>query len=593
MDHYVGLMPAIRAARPLQPEVKAAPLSGIDWHVEQWRQGVTGGIVGVPAGTAVRPEPRGDAVLVTIAVPAGCDAFPVANTLADFAEQRGNLGRYAVAQAAHPQQAYLIRRGVLDTSMGWDVNRKTWAFFNNDGTARRDLFAVCGLTQKNKRTQAVRYPNVETFGADSRGGTVELRLHPGQLLAQVKGAEPKLRQALECPDLEVDSVGGIHPLIRLNSKAITADFPRENPLPPELFVRPRTQAERYAAAGNFVLPVGVRADGSAILRRQSVVPHMAVFGGTGSGKTYFLTSIVRAACLQGAEVLLVDAKNGKDLRAIARRRFPGVVHFGAKAPANLHRAVLYAADEFERRTAMAGTLAARGIEYTPTPLVLVIDEWGSWIHNLNKGDKEKKEAARETISRVELLAAEARELNIFIIISGQHSYVSALPGTFRDNLRTLIVLGPPNERHINALFEGPRQREARELGAQINPTVKGRGLIADQPEDGEMTISMFQGFFNPGDSDAETAFAEQLTLTPKLRRFGWKFPRGDESGGDGSWQTWTPATEPSSDELHTVYLDGPDGQPIPELAVYDPTSTEYSPGAKQLADRHTHLDSHA
>ena len=591
IDLYLSRAAAIEAAQPLQPEAKAAPLSGIDWHVEQWRLGVTGGIEGVPEGTAVRPEPRGDAVLVTIAVPAGHDALAVANTLSDWAYLRGNLGRYAIADAAHPRQAYLIRRGVLDTSLGWHFNAKTRAFFEDRGRARRDVFTVCGLTQTSKRTKAVRWPNVHEFGEDARGGTVELRLHPGQLLSQVQAAEAKLRQALECPYLAVDSVDGIHPIIRLNAKPIASNFPKENPLPPTLFVRPRSMVERHAAGDDFVIPLGVRADGTPLLINQAVAPHMGIFGSPGSGKTYLLTSIVRAACLQGAEVVLVDAKNGTDLRTIASLNLPGVVHYTVDTEAGLHRAVLYIRDEFERRKRLSENLQKRGVRYRAVPMLLVFDEAPAWIDDaLSGGNREAKKSAEATIAHLSFIASQARERRCYLVTAGQYAYASAFSGKWKASTTTLVVLGPPSEINRQALFAAGEPRDqVKVLGAQIGKAMKGRGLVADV-ETGE--IQLFQGFYNTPGSDAEVTFAADLAKTKRVRRFGWKFPRGDEPGGDGSWQAWTPATDPSSDSLPVIYLDGPDGNPIPENRVYDASSTAYSPGEKPLREEHTYLDSH-
>lgn len=310
---------------------------------------------------------------------------------------------------------------------------------------------------------------------------------------------------------------------------------------------------------------------------------MGIFGGTGMGKTVLLSQLVQAAVLQGAEVLLVDAKNGKDLRRIALQNLPGVVHYSAGSEATLHRAVTYVRDEFERRKALAARLQQDGVEYLPTPLLLVFDEAPAWPDDQMSGsDKEARKAAEQTIANLSWIASQAREQKCFILTAGQYAYASAFAGRWKSNTQTLVVLGPPSEINRQALFAAGEPREqVKVLGAQLTKSMKGRGIMADT-ETGE--IQLFQGFFNAG-ADAD-AFTAALRHTPRLRRFAWRFPIGSEPGGDGSWQDWTPTSDPSSDDLHVLYLDGPDGRPDPAAAAFDPTAKAYAPGSKPLRSAH-------
>lgn len=586
MDEYLDLIAAINSARPLPAQAAdTAQLSGAEWIAQGVRETLT---PTDPSRFLVTVRVVQDAVVAEVYAPAGMDRQGLGQFLAQRLFDRGNLGVFEVALGADPRTVFLIRRGVTGPGLAWRAHGPRAAKFFEDRDGQRVIFDLCKLRQTHKQTGAKRFPKVHLFDEDDRGGTAELRLPPGMLLDKVKAAEPALRQAFNAPNLTV-TARGVYPVIHLNSKLISKEFPKMNPLKASMFVRPRTMAERHAAADDFVIPLGVRADGSPILVKQSVAPHMAIFGGTGMGKTVLLSSIVKAAVLQSAEVILADAKNGRDLRSLALQNLPGVVHYSAGSEAGLHRVVKYCRDEFERRRTLAAALQQRGIIYRPTPLLLVFDEAGAWLDDQIQEGGEARKAAEQTIANFSYIAAQAREQKVFLLTAGQHAYVSAFSGRWKSNTSTVVVLGPPTENHRQALFSAGDQREqVKDLGSQISRSAKGRGLVADT-DTGE--IVMFQGYFNPP-GEAADAFDAEVVQAPKLRRFGWRFPLPNEEGGDGSWQDWTPVSEPSSDDLPVQILDGPDGAPDPGATVFDPTSSEFRPGSKPLSAAHRHATSY-
>lgn len=585
VDQYVAMLPEIEAARPIPAQTNAdtaePQLTGAAWVADGVLRMLT-----PPQGkvAAVDVRTREGDVKAEVAFHPGVDAdnrLRVGNQLADMLRRRGNLGEFEVGHG--PNDTVLLYRLGIEGPGSWRSHGTRAGAFQAGRDGQRRVFDNAGLVQKNKVTGSLQYPLVHSWGADDRGGTCELRLPPGMILDQVRKAEPGLRQALNAPDLEVTS-RGVWPVLHLNTKSIAADFPKVNMMPPTLFVRPRTEAERHAAASSFVLPLGVRGDGSPILVPQAATPHMAVFGGTGSGKTTLVSSLVDAACVQGASVLLADGRAGSDMRRIALSGRNGVIGYCAGSSATLHRAVQFAHDEYRRRQALQDLIQRAGKEYQPIPLVLFFDEWGSWLHTLNGGTKEQKAAAEVTRTRMEQLAAEARELKVFVVLVGQHAYVSALPGELRGNLKTQVVVGRPDDKHLAALFADQRAA-AKKVRDGINPNIKGRSLVADVSEEGDMTISMFQGFFNPPGPAAD-AMEAAVAAAPRPRRVAWRFPLPGEEGGDGSWQDWTPVSEPRSDSLPVVLLDLPDGRPDPAAAMFDPTSSEYRPGRKPLSNVH-------
>lgn len=592
-DEYVGLLPEIEAAQPVRGTVEVAkPLTGTAYALDAWTRLVGDRATSVEwglnsAGTDFRS--RAMAVGGTVVLEVHCDTPAVQELLAErlieMADRRGNLGRYAYVPGSSPGRFNLVRQGVEDPTFGWRENPKT-AAFHRGGDYRRGVWDLAGLVQKADR--GLQYPQPQ-FGADDRGGTATLTLPPGMLPKQVVVAESALRQALAMPELTV-TVQGLNPVIQLNQKPLTREFPKVNPLRASWFTRPRTQAERHAAAPDFVLPLGVREDGSPILVSQDAHPHLALFADSGSGKTVLAATIVRAAVLQGCEVVLLDAKAGKDLRRVAREGLPGVVHYGAALGGNdavLHRGVRYARDELERRQALSAQLTQQGVEYRPTPLLVAFDEYPAWINDRLKSKvKEVRDGALETLANLSFIASQAREFRIFLLIAGQFAYRAAWDGELQVNTSTLVLLGPPSDINRQNLFApGATQERIKELGALISPKQKGRGIVADIRDDGPPQIAMFQGFFNAPGRDAE-AFDAAVRQAPRLRRFAWKFPLPGEEGGDGSWQRWTPATDPSSNSIPVQILDGPDGVRDPGAVIYDPTSEFYKPGTAPRNDAH-------
>ncbi|BDD80702.1 hypothetical protein TPB0596_04650 [Tsukamurella pulmonis] len=580
---YIDLLPEIQSARPLPAQVggqenEAPRLSGAAWVADRLHKTIT---AVAPTGTQITTGVVGATVAATVIPPAGVRGKPVASAMLAAIDSAGNLGEFQVKRAGG--NVFTLRRdGVGATVDAWASHGPMAGRFYADPDSRAAVWDAAGLSVPGSAKGMKRRPKIHEFGEDQRGGTAELRLPDGLTIEHVRKSRAALRQSLRAPDLEVGE-RGVHPVLHLNTKQLSAEFPKVNPLKASVLVRPRNQAERHAAANSFVLPLGVRADGTPILIRQDVAPHMGIFGGTGQGKTVLLSQMVKAAVLQGAEVILADAKNGKDLRALALQNLPGVVHYSSNSEAGLHRVAAYCRDELERRKVLAAALQQRGIEYTPTPLLLVFDEVGAWLDDAISGtDKAAKEAAQATIANLSYVAAQAREQRVFLLVAGQHAYVSAFAGRWKSNTSTLVVLGPPTDNHRQALFTGEQREQVRELGSQISKAMKGRGLVADT-ETGEVVA--FQGFFNPA-GEAADRFDAEVRKAPKLRRFAWRFPRGDVPGGDGSWQGWTPATDPSSDSLPVQILDLPDGTPDPAAAVFDPISSAYRPGRKPLSDAH-------
>lgn len=583
VDRYIDLVPAIEAARPLPAQTGAQEsetprLSGAAWIADRLHKAIE---PVAPAGTRITTGVVGTTVAATVIPPAGVRGRPVAEAMLTAIEAAGNLGQFEVVRAGG--NTYTLRRdGVGVVADAWTRHGQKAGRFYSDPESRPAVWDAAGLSVPGSVKGKKKRPKIHEFGEDSRGGTVELELPGGLTIEHVRKARSALRQSLNAPDLEV-SERGVHPVLHLNTRAVTAEFPKVNPFRPTLVTRHRSIAEMHSPEP-LLLPLGVRSDGSPILINQDVLPHLGLYGGTGSGKTVALTNIVESAALQG-EVVTADGKNGRDLRRLAMRRLPGHTAHFAGSDAAMHRVVRLAFDEFEKRRAVAARLLQEGVDYRPHPMTVVIDEWGEWASRLaDGGTKEEKDAIAQTVARLSTVVAMAREVRVFVVLSGQHSMASALPTKVLANLQTLVVMGPPNQRHLQVLFPGGEVRDrAAELGAQINKQTKGRGLLADT-ETGE--VQLLQGFWTPPGTDDAARMTAALDATPRLRRFAIRFPATDAEGGDGSWQSWSPVSDPSSDSLPLIHLDREDGTPDPTATRFDPVHRDYSPGRRPLNAAH-------
>lgn len=588
VERYIDLLPEIESARPLpaqtvtqEPETER--LSGAAWILDRLRAVIT---PLAPVGTTISGGVVGETVAASVIPPAGMRGKPIAEGMLAAIAAAGNLGTFSAVRAGG--NVFTLRRdGVGATTDAWTAHGQKASRFYSDPDSRAQVWDAAGLSVPGSAKGKRRRPKCTEFSEDSRGGTVELRLPDGLTIERVRKARASLRQSLNAPDLEIGE-RGVHPVLHLNTKAVTRELPAVNPLRPEMLVRPRTEAERYAAAGDFVIPVGVRIDEESgqpvpILINQDRVPHLAVFGGTGSGKTVLLSQMVKAAVLQGATVVLWDQKAGNDLRRLAfDRTLPGVVHYAAGSQAVLHRTIQWVRFEFEKRKAIAQQLAYQGITYRPTPLLLVSDEFPAWMVDLKqaKGDSEK--AALRTEAHLNFIASQARELRVFFITAGQFAYTEGYSGQIRTNTSTLISLGVMKPINLQNLFNADARPRVSELAATIGPKTKGVGVIVDADTN---KAELFRGFFNPDGSDADR-FDAAVRQAPKQRRWAYRLPRGDEPGADGTWQAWNPVSEPSSDSLPARWLDDERRRPIPEAVVDDPTDRGYRPGSRPLPKTH-------
>lgn len=590
------------AATPVT-DTAAAP-SSVDVVIERWTAALSNtAALGLPPGSRGRAVPYGAGVAVQIKVPEGTVLPPLAQRLVAFARDRG-WGVWR-GEALDATRLRLVRDVVgADPATPWRAAGATAAAFyaaRQDGVGeigfRRQAFAAAGLTVA--RDGRLLVPRVHSLELGLRGPEIVVDLPGGLAVEAVVKAAGRLATVFKCPDLTVVP-DGARARIKLNHQP-PATFPATVPLEPALLQRPTTLEQRFIVAPQLVLPVGVTREGQHVTVPLASRPHTVIAGTSGSGKSRTLQTMIVGLALQGAQVAVGDAKGDPDLAALYQSRLPGFVHHSTTV-AGISRLILWLKDELALRAALIPHLARRGV---PRPswdsVVVVIDEWGQMCDELlNSPDPAERGAAEAMVNTVSKIFAQGRSFGLYLILSTQHTYASALPGRLAQNASTRIVMGRPkagSRGPLEVLFASERE-EASAAADGILDGMKGRGIVADQSG----TIQQFQSYYgySPVDhgsvTDAALAAAwaateSALRQVPRLPRWGWRFPT-DGPGSDGSWQEWSlyPGSDkaplPTVEQLDVVLLDGPDGEPDPGVATWDPLSPEYNPGAAPLSSRH-------
>lgn len=574
--------------------------SPVDFVVERWnRYGdtVNAARLGLPAGSILRARAWGETgVEVRVRVPAGTVLLPVADALAANCLAWG-WGEYA--KGADTAKSFILRRAIIgeDPATPWRAaGRTAYAVYANDPRHVRGLlWENAGLTMK-QADGTVLAPTIRDMRVGDRGPELLLRLPGGLPVDAAARTAPTFASLFRCPEL-VAVAEGSDLRIRLNTKP-APDFPPVVTMSPSQFWLPRTQELRYVAAPKLLLPVGVTRTGERVEVALAKRPHTIIAGQSGSGKTRTVMSMITGLALGGSAIAIGDFK-GDPALADLYGKMPGVVHHSTTL-GGISRLVLWAYDELARRSALLPLLARKGIT-APVwePVVIILDEWGQGLDELlNAPEAENRGAGAALVNMMSKIFAQGRSFGLHVILSTQHVYASAIPGRIAQNAANRIIIGKPKagpKGHIVGLFQD--DREAAEGAAEgITDGMQGRGIIADQAG----RVVQFQAHYGytpaePPESvsgelrESWEATRDALHLTPRLRRWGWRFPLD----GTGEWQAWSlfPGDKstgplPTVRDLDVVVLDGLDGRPDPTSAKWDPLSVEYAPGAPLLNPGH-------
>jgi DNA segregation ATPase FtsK/SpoIIIE, S-DNA-T family len=222
--------------------------------------------------------------------------------------------------------------------------------------------------------------------------------------------------------------------------------------------------EQYRSGDANELPLNVGVDPAGKQYRLDLSddqnPHLLVAGGTGSGKTIFLYSVVlslvTAHSERSIELVIIDPKQ-TDFTTFAQLphlRNSEVIVDAARGVESLRE---IAEHEMQARSDRLQRARCRDIKmFNPShpddpirPLVVIIDEYADLVAVLPK--KEREEFDR-VISR---LAARGRNVGIHLVVATQRPTADIITGNIKANMPCRISFSLPSSRDSQVILDEP------------------------------------------------------------------------------------------------------------------------------------------
>ncbi|WP_233709606.1 FtsK/SpoIIIE domain-containing protein [Mammaliicoccus vitulinus] len=197
-------------------------------------------------------------------------------------------------------------------------------------------------------------------------------------------------------------------------------------------------------------------------------PHILISGGTGSGKSMFMSFLLIEFLKQRSTTYLCDPKNS-DLGSLSN-------YFGDKyvatTPNNIARVIRLAVDEMKSRYDYMNENFIYGSNFEThgfKPVWILFDEIGAF--QAYGTDKKSKEIINETMDRIKQIILLGRQAGCFILIAGQQINANNLSTELRDNFSLRISLGFNSSEGLRMMFGSATP------DVTIPIEVKGAGLL--------------------------------------------------------------------------------------------------------------------
>lgn len=241
--------------------------------------------------------------------------------------------------------------------------------------------------------------------------------------------------------------------------------------------------------------------GYGVVYDPTKTPHILVAGGTGSGKSVFISFLVLELLNKKSYIFICDPKNA-DLGSLS-------VFLGgdrvATTPNNIARVIRSAVEEMQKRYEYMNDPAnfkygSNFVDHDMKQIWVIFDEMGAFVATAT--DKRSKEVVNEVMDGIKQLILLGRQAGVFVLIAGQQMRAENLSSELRDNLGLRIALGS------NSL-DGYRMVMGNAMPETIPPIdVKGSGLLYMQGS-GKETAQYYEA---PYMSPYEFDFIEELKL---------------------------------------------------------------------------------
>ncbi|EQC68140.1 FtsK/SpoIIIE family [Streptococcus sp. HSISB1] len=178
-------------------------------------------------------------------------------------------------------------------------------------------------------------------------------------------------------------------------------------------------------------------------------PHILVAGGTGSGKSVFISFLILEFLKRQSTVYIADPKNS-DLGSLAYYLGDKYV---ATTPNNIARIVRLVVEEMQERYQYMHDNFQYGSNFTDhgfKPAWLIFDEMGAF--QASGTDKKSKEIIVEVMDGIKQIILLGRQAGIFILVAAQQMRAETLNTDLRDNLGLRIALGANSNEGYRMVF---------------------------------------------------------------------------------------------------------------------------------------------
>ena len=197
-------------------------------------------------------------------------------------------------------------------------------------------------------------------------------------------------------------------------------------------------------------------------------PHILVSGGTGSGKSVFISFLILELLKRQSTVYIADPKNS-DLGSLS-------YYFGeeyvATTPNNISRIVRQVLEQLHERYQYMRENFQYGANFSEhgfKPIWLIFDEMGAF--QASGTDKKSKEVIVEVMDGIKQIILLGRQAGVFILISAQQMRAETLNTDLRDNLGLRIALGANSSEGYRMVFSSATPDKLKPI------KVKGAGYL--------------------------------------------------------------------------------------------------------------------
>ena len=182
--------------------------------------------------------------------------------------------------------------------------------------------------------------------------------------------------------------------------------------------------------------------GYGVVYNPSQCPHILISGGTGSGKSIFITILILELLKRKSNVYVCDPKNS-DLGSLSNPSLLGDEKVATSAN-NIARVVRLAVEEMKQRYdymnmpenfKYGSNYSNHGFKET----WVIFDEMGAF--QAGGTDKQSKAVISEVMDGIKQIILLGRQSGVFCLISAQQMSANTLSTELRDNLGLRICLG--------------------------------------------------------------------------------------------------------------------------------------------------------